>query len=81
MKKVRVKWHDSVSMNGWQPRRTVNRFIKDGLHVMESTGYLYKKSKEIIILVQSVHDSGDSSNYSETLMIPAKCVISIKKIK
>ena len=81
MKKVCVRWHDSVSMNGWQEKSHVNDFVKDGLHVIESVGYLYKKSKKSIVLIQSVHIYGSGGNYSETLMIPTKSVIDIKKLK
>lgn len=79
MKIVRVKWNDSVSMNRWQPANTVDAFAKSGSDSISSVGYLYKKTKKVVILIQSVH--GSERNYAETLKIPRECITSIKVLK
>ena len=78
MKKVCIRWRDSLSMHGWQKKSVVDRFFKDGPDIMESVGFLYKKSKDCIVIVQSHHK--ECKNYGETLLIPRECIVSIKKI-
>ncbi len=78
MKKVRIKWSDSLSMKGWQSKRVVDNFFKDGPDIMVSVGFLYKKSKTCVVLVQSHHKNG--GNYGEALLIPRECIKSIKEL-
>ncbi len=79
MKVVRVRWHDSVSYTGWRTQSVIDDWFKNGIDVMESVGYLYKKSKKCLIIVQSVHAYDEDTNLSEALRIPMGCVISIKR--
>ena len=80
MKIVRVRWHDSVSMNSWQSQDNVKEWFKNGSDVMESVGFLYKKSKKCIVIVQSIHAYDKGTNLGDPMMIPMGCVISIKKL-
>ena len=79
MKIVEVMWNDSVSMSRWQSVSTVDKFVKDGSDKIRSVGYLYKKTKKAVVLVQSVH--GSEQNYAEALKIPRECVTNIKVLK
>lgn len=77
MKIVCVKWYDSVSMIGWRSKRSIDDWFKNGPDVMESVGFLYKKSKICVVIAQSVHAFDKDTNLGEPMMIPMGCVISI----
>jgi hypothetical protein len=80
MKKVRVRWTDSTSWHGWKERDAIEKWVNDGPDDMESVGYLYKKNKKVVVLVQSLQLKHGSS-VGENLMIPRVCVKDIKKLK
>ena len=81
MKPVLVKWKDSESWVGWRSQRDVDDWNKHSDALIESVGYLYKKSKKYVIIVQSIHAYDVDTNLGEPLRIPRECVVSIDKLK
>ena len=78
MKKVEVKWKDTVSMGGWKTPQTIEDFVDEEIDVMESVGYLFKKNKKVVVIVQSCHKH---HNLAEVLKIPRENVVSIDELK
>ena len=64
-------------MSGWKHPRTVDEFVAEDADIMDSVGFLYKKNKKVVVLVQSVHAP---HNVAEALKIPRECVVSITKL-
>ena len=81
MKPVRVRWYDSIGMSGWNKSKDVDDFAKDRSEIMESVGFLYKKNRDCVILVQSIHAFEENTNLGEPLKIPKVSVISIDNLK
>ena len=81
MKPVLVKWKDSESWVGWRSQRDVDDWNKHSDALIKSVGYLYKKSKKYVIIVQSIHAYDVDTNLGEPLRIPRECVVSIEKLK
>ena len=81
MKPVLVRWRDSESWVGWRSQRDVDDWNKHSDMIIESVGYLYKKSKRYVIIVQSIHAYDVDTNLGEPLRIPRECIVSIKRIK
>ena len=81
MKIVKVTWVDASGMNSWQSKAVVDGWIRDGPSVMQTVGYLYKKSKKCLVICQSIHKDNAGSHLGEPLMIPIKHIIKLKELK
>ena len=77
MKKVLVKWYDTEQTTGWKHKKTIEEILDMGLDIAETVGWLVRKDKKVVAVVQSRH----IDNRSELLVIPRSCVISVKKLK
>ena len=67
MKMVLVKWVDSTSIQGWEEGDNME------LCRCESVGFLIKKTKDKVILAQSLNDH----TYYNKFAIPRGCITSI----
>ena len=70
MKIVLVDWVDSTSIQGWEEGCDM------GLCECRSVGYLIKKTKDKVILAQSLNDH----TYYNKFAIPRGCVTSITEL-
>lgn len=73
---VCVEWDDASGQNGWRQEKDV---LNLSLSKCESVGYLVKKNKTQIILVQSI--DRDLKSMDNSLTIPRKCVKRIVELK
>jgi len=71
LKIVLVKWEDSASASGWTD--------EDDLAPAEceTVGYLLKKNKDRVVVVQS---TSDIAHYDNRFAIPRGCIKSIKEL-
>ncbi len=76
MQVVQVQWVDSASEDGWQSKSHVKHASK--LCYCESVGFLLRKNKGDITLVQS---TGSFDNVAASISIPMSCVKKITKLK
>ena len=72
---VKVEWLDSCVDNGWKSEHEV---IENTVSHCESVGYLLKKDKTQVSIIQNVSDTG---NVSEQMSIPRRCVKRIIYLK
>ena len=75
MQIVRVQWVDSASEDGWQHKANVKHIGK--LCLCESVGFLLRRNKGAITLVQS---TGSFDNVAASISIPMGCVKKITKL-
>ena len=78
-KYVLVRWVDSVSGHGWRRSEDVNQWIDGPGHEQASVGFVVSRTKEHIVIAQSVQLCPDG-NVAELLMIPASAVLSLKTL-
>lgn len=72
-----VYWRDSCSSGGW---KTLAEYrTDDKVGPMRSVGYLTKKDKHVVQLVQNM--SSGTQHVADSMTIPRECVIVIKKLK
>lgn len=74
---VEVTWVDSAHRSGWE--RLENRRKYQDVAVCRSVGFLLDRTKKQLRLVQSVDRELESA--AEGLSIPAKAVISVRRLK
>ena len=67
-----VEWIDSTSETGWTHDHDLE------LSTCKTVGYLIKKTKDKVVLVQSMSDSDSIDN---KFAIPRKCITSITELK
>jgi hypothetical protein len=70
MQKVEIEWVDSCSDDGWMKSES-ERAQEHTVSHCTSIGYLYKKDKEKVCIVQNTSDTG---SIGELMAIPRKCV-------
>ena len=73
---VEVEWVDSTSNDAWM---SLGRHSKDTMIKCRSIGYLNRKDKKSVQILQSKGEGNNSAMGS--LMIPKGCVIRIRKLK
>lgn len=78
---VKVTWVDASGMNSWQPKVTVDDWMREGPSVMETVGYLYKRNKKCLVICQTIHKNDNGSNMGEPLMIPIKHVKKMRELE
>lgn len=72
MKLVLVEWVDSTSSTGWENDPDLE------LSICKTVGYLTRKTKEKVVLAQSI---SDNNNVDNKFAIPRGCIQSIKELK
>lgn len=78
MKVVKVRWHDSHQMNGWQDKAEVQRFADDDTYLTCSTvGYLLADHEKHITLVFST----GQDQHSDALKIPRFAIESMTTLR
>lgn len=73
---VYVEWLDSDSMHGWNGKNNLDHMVNDQMHKCQSVGMLYKKTKDRIVLVQSIGES----TVGEVLRIPMFAITKIRHV-
>ena len=76
MKLVKVKWLDSYSTDRWISKDSVV-YEMGYEYIMTTVGYLFKKTKDGIIICHSYNDT----MVNGLIHIPRKCIKKIKIIK
>lgn len=83
-KRIQIDWVDSVAWKGiWDDIEDVVESYKEkGLEKMMTIGFLVEKTKDYIIVCQSLHLNEDKtvSRGAEFFIIPTGCVKKIKYI-
>ena len=74
---VYVRWYDTEGTRGWGHKKNVKEILNMGLDVAETVGFLVRKDKDVVAVVQSTH----IDNRAELLVIPRACVISVETLK
>jgi len=72
MKIVVVEWADSTTSTGWENDPDLE------LCICETVGYLAKKTREKVVLIQSI---SDGNNVDNKFAIPRGCIKSIKELR
>ena len=71
---VEVEWEDSATYTGWHDREiTEFEYV-----TAKSVGYLITKSKNILVVAQSL---GSGEPFCNVTTIPRKCVLSMEIIR
>lgn len=73
MKMVRVTWVDAATVDQWQVLGSLSPIFS-----VTSVGYLLKKTKKRVVLVQSV---SENDQQSAQLTLPRVAVRSIKRLR
>lgn len=77
MQMVKVEWVDSCSDDGWMNAASPRAKEHTVSHCV-SVGYLYKKDKEKVCIVQNTSDTG---SVGELMAIPRGCIKKITILK
>lgn len=72
MKLIEIEWVDSTSSTGWEHDTDLE------LSTCKTVGYMTRKTKDKIVLAQSVSDSGNVGN---KFAISKGCITAIKELK
>ena len=72
MKVVMVEWVDSTSESGWTHDHDLD------LSICKTVGFLVKKTKDKIVLIQSI---SDNDNVDNKFAVPRVCIKSIKELE
>jgi hypothetical protein len=79
---VEIEWLDSCGYSGWQSRREIDRWIAEGspLATHRSVGYLFARTAELIVIVQSEVRYGDQASVNEAMSIPLVAVLAVRHL-
>ena len=72
---VEIEWVDSATTRGWN---SPGQFVESPLAHCRTVGYLLKRTKKYVVVVQSLGD--DTHNAGEGLGIPASCVKRLRRL-
>jgi hypothetical protein len=73
---VEVEWIDSNGLGHWQDKDYMSKWAKDESLLCRSAGYLYEKTKDRIVLVQSE----SPASLGAGLAIPRKAIIKLVEL-
>ncbi len=84
-KLVEIHWVDSATRKDyWQPgQEVIDDTRKDGLEQIITVGYLMDKTKDYVLICQTLQTNRDG-NYPRVagvLEIPSGCILRIRQIK
>jgi len=83
-KRIEIDWVDSTAWKGiWDDiEDVVENYKKNGLEKMKTIGYAVAKTKEYIVVCQSLHFNEDKtvSRGADFFIIPMGCIKKIKNI-
>ena len=73
---VEVEWWDARSFGGWS---SPAEYAKKGIALCRTVGYLLRRNKREIVVVQNVGDT--TGNVSDATAIPTCCVKRVRRLK
>lgn len=79
---VEIEWLDSCGYSGWQQRREIERWIAEGSPTAthRSVGYVFARTDQVIVIVQSQVTYGESEAVNEAMSIPHVAVLTVRQL-
>ena len=74
MKAIRITWHDSFSMDKWQPKEIAIVDASENM-VCHTIGFLLKRTRGSVTVCHTVNAEGSVCG---VMSIPKKCIIKIE---
>lgn len=72
---VEVCWNDSSTDSGWK------REVNDKLLTCWTAGYLVSKSERSVVVALNCASKESANTHGDTMVIPKKCVLKIRKLR
>ena len=77
---VLIRWIDTTGSRGWRDAEAWDKWLSSDGAAQETVGFLLKRTKKYIAVVQSVQQC-DDPNMDAILQIPAGVILSVRRLQ